>query len=230
MKDEWTWVVTPAFARDLCMPQKFVDPALRGAEAIAYKLELDPHEENCGFMGNRDKCARPTYHVFNIYYKTGAIALTRDAYRYQLSNVASKRMLSSNIEESQRLVQRNQSPTFERSPFHHQTTLLRASSNSPWRPLGSSMPREYFKELLTGIDFVEIKIATGFTIQRSWVMTDDEFVLRFPYKDLPLSPITPSEAHEIVLPNQIRASVLAAEKQGFNPVDIAKEAVIGSQK
>jgi len=66
-KDEYLWVVTPEFARRFCMPPAFVDPGLKGAEAVAFRLAPGPIE-HCGFGGNKEVCARGINLSFEIYY------------------------------------------------------------------------------------------------------------------------------------------------------------------
>lgn len=68
-KDEYLWVVTPAFAAEYCMPTEFVDPTLKGAEAIAYRPVQDG-AEYCDFGGSKESCDRGTSHGFEIYYKS----------------------------------------------------------------------------------------------------------------------------------------------------------------
>jgi hypothetical protein len=65
-KDDYLWVVTPRFAQRFCMPEKFVDQDLKGAEAVAFKIGTDG-EVNCGFGGNAEHCMAPRSLRFEIF-------------------------------------------------------------------------------------------------------------------------------------------------------------------
>jgi hypothetical protein len=48
-KDTHVWVYTSAFAKRFGMPQEWVDDELKGAEALAYRLDLDVYGTKCGY-------------------------------------------------------------------------------------------------------------------------------------------------------------------------------------
>jgi hypothetical protein len=45
---------TSAFAKRFGMPQEWVDDELKGAEALAYRLDLDVYGTKCGYFSNVD--------------------------------------------------------------------------------------------------------------------------------------------------------------------------------
>jgi hypothetical protein len=57
------WVYTSAFAKRFGMPQEWVDDELKGAEALAYRLDLDVYGTKCGYFSNVENC-RPAYFYF----------------------------------------------------------------------------------------------------------------------------------------------------------------------
>jgi hypothetical protein len=46
----YVWVYTSAFAKRFGMPQEWVDDELKGAEALAYRLDLDVYGTKCGYF------------------------------------------------------------------------------------------------------------------------------------------------------------------------------------
>jgi hypothetical protein len=46
------------------MPQEWVDDELKGAEALAYRLDLDVYGTKCGYFSNVENC-RPIFIVFH---------------------------------------------------------------------------------------------------------------------------------------------------------------------
>src|SRR6185369_8238451 len=71
IKDPYTWAVTPEFARRFCMPKEFIDPALKGAEAIAY-WKKPSADEWCRQVNGEEKCDRGHSHWLELYVRKDA--------------------------------------------------------------------------------------------------------------------------------------------------------------
>ena len=66
-KDIHVWVYTSAFAKRFGMPQEWVDDELKGAEALAYRLDLDVYGTKCGYFSNVENCRPATACVVDMY-------------------------------------------------------------------------------------------------------------------------------------------------------------------
>ncbi|VVM20581.1 hypothetical protein BSPWISOXPB_7002 [uncultured Gammaproteobacteria bacterium] len=66
-KDTHVWVYTSAFAKRFGMPQEWVDDELKGAEALAYRLDLDVYGTKCGYFSNVENCRPATACVVDMY-------------------------------------------------------------------------------------------------------------------------------------------------------------------
>ncbi|VVM21659.1 hypothetical protein BSPWISOXPB_7011 [uncultured Gammaproteobacteria bacterium] len=49
------------------MPQEWVDDELKGAEALAYRLDLDVYGTKCGYFSNVENCRPATACVVDMY-------------------------------------------------------------------------------------------------------------------------------------------------------------------
>ena len=66
-KDTNVWVYTSAFAKRFGMPQQWIDDDLKGAEALAYRLDLDVYGTKCGYFSNVENCRPATACVLDMY-------------------------------------------------------------------------------------------------------------------------------------------------------------------
>jgi hypothetical protein len=66
-QDPYLWVVTPAFAKRMCMPPEFVHEGLKGAEAVAFRIASNNEEVNCGWGGNDQSCSGELVFRVEIY-------------------------------------------------------------------------------------------------------------------------------------------------------------------
>ena len=66
------WVYTQDFADRFGMPQRWVDTELQGAEALAYRIELNL-ERSCGYFGDWDACREIVNRCYlDIYVRSDA--------------------------------------------------------------------------------------------------------------------------------------------------------------
>jgi hypothetical protein len=66
-KDTNVWVYTSAFAKRFGMPQQWIDNDLKGAEALAYRLDLDVYGTKCGYFSDVESCRPSTACVVDMY-------------------------------------------------------------------------------------------------------------------------------------------------------------------
>lgn len=66
-KDTHVWVYTSSFAKRFGMPQEWVDDELKGAEALAYRIDLDVYGTKCGYFGEVENCRPSTACVVDMY-------------------------------------------------------------------------------------------------------------------------------------------------------------------
>lgn len=66
-KDLHVWVYTSAFAKRFGMPQEWIDDDLKGAEALAYRLDLDVYGIKCGYFSDVENCRPSTACVVDMY-------------------------------------------------------------------------------------------------------------------------------------------------------------------
>ena len=66
-KDIHVWVYTSAFAKRFGMPQQWIDDDLKGAEALAYRLDLDVYGIKCGYFSDVESCRPSTACVLDMY-------------------------------------------------------------------------------------------------------------------------------------------------------------------
>lgn len=67
--DKYIWVVTPAFAKRFCMPPEFVDEALKGAEAIAFRMSSSKSYIRCVIIDRKEDCPGEGELRFDIFLR-----------------------------------------------------------------------------------------------------------------------------------------------------------------
>lgn len=65
--DPYIWVYTKEFAERFRMPEEWIDPELKGAYAVAWRMTTIG-EIMCGFGGKADSCWKPLNCQMDIYY------------------------------------------------------------------------------------------------------------------------------------------------------------------
>ena len=71
-KDNHVWVYNSRFAKRFGMPQEWVDDDLKGAEALAYRLDLDLYGTACGYFGELETCRAVVAWVVDMYIEDQA--------------------------------------------------------------------------------------------------------------------------------------------------------------
>jgi len=67
-KDPNVWVYSREFAERFGMPEKWIDSNLKGAEAIAYRVDVT-NTEICGYFGDPSSCRPTIFCLFDVYLK-----------------------------------------------------------------------------------------------------------------------------------------------------------------
>lgn len=80
-KDPNVWVLTPEFAERTGMPKEWASTELQGAEAVAFRYEQDGAEEECGWMGDPNRCAPVFQCVLEVYFDNAKHKLPWDTVR-----------------------------------------------------------------------------------------------------------------------------------------------------
>jgi hypothetical protein len=75
IRDTWVWAYTREFAERFQMPEEWIDPDLKGALAIAYRMSPLGHRR-CGHVGVKDLCDPTLYVQQDIYYDTATTPMT----------------------------------------------------------------------------------------------------------------------------------------------------------
>ncbi len=149
-KDTFVWVVTPEFARRFCMPEQFVDATLKGAEAIAYRIEADPFEEICGWGGNKEVCGAARRARFEVYLKNNqAIPKLNDALYYSIASAPSTALISRSDYELNYLrdkVKKMPTPGATDVFESQQVALVLGNAKEVKRPISALYTQVYYKE------------------------------------------------------------------------------------
>ncbi|AZR80877.1 hypothetical protein [Thiomicrospira sp. S5] len=70
--DPHVWVYTTAFAKRFGMPEKWIDDSLKGAEALAYRVDRTYYIKQCGYFGDMEKCRTPIACMLDLYIPSSA--------------------------------------------------------------------------------------------------------------------------------------------------------------
>lgn len=85
-KDPWTWGYTKEFAQRFRMPDKWIEPEMKGILAIAFRVTDVGQGVTCGLGGREDNCWPTVICQFDIYYDNSIQlpwvkeAVTRDSF------------------------------------------------------------------------------------------------------------------------------------------------------
>lgn len=67
-KDPWTWGYTKEFAERFRMPEKWIEPEMKGILAIAFRVSNVGQPVTCGLNGREESCWPQLVCQFDIYY------------------------------------------------------------------------------------------------------------------------------------------------------------------
>jgi len=66
-KDPHVWVYTQSFAQRFGMPKQWIDDTLKGAQALAYRVDWDLYGVQCGYFGETETCSPAAACVLDMY-------------------------------------------------------------------------------------------------------------------------------------------------------------------
>ena len=181
-KDEYLWAVTPEFAAAYCMPPEFIDPQLKGAEAIAYKPVFEGNE-NCGFGGVKEACNRAMHHGFEVYYKSSLRLPSISDTKYSHSN---RMMLSNSLglfSAHRKKTDKELDAWFAERPGIQKKFagwgLVGVKGHRPMWPIVALYQILYAEEILPGYNYISLEGSTGgFNNPRMQKLGLTEFVIR----------------------------------------------------
>lgn len=239
-KDPWIWVVTPEFAKKFCMPTEFISTELKGAEAIAFKINVDNDEEICGWGDRVEVCSGSKDLRFEIYIKNSIkIPKERDLSYYNSATMPSHFLITpSKIETQAAMARAKSSPrTGALSVFESQQVGLQGVKNGKiaW-PITTLYLKTYFREVYEGLDYMAFHGQTGLLnkprMEREGIQ---DFVIGFDrLKDTNKSDGKDLRelAHVITLPRSFSDKVRARDKaSGMSMEELGKRALgIPAQK
>lgn len=74
IRDPWIWGYTREFAERFRMPEKWIEPDLKGALAIAYRMTGQGRRQ-CGYARIPDACDQALFVQMDVYYDTATTSL-----------------------------------------------------------------------------------------------------------------------------------------------------------
>lgn len=183
-EDPWIWVVSPRFAQRYCFPAEFVSTELKGAEAVAVRLEEDRDEVICGWGGNTRVCrpSRVTWR-FELYVTAGTLPKDRDVRYFHAADLPSKMMITRSEQAFQEYLEHARK--FPRvgalSPMKDiQAQLAGTKGGRLVWGMGNLAPNIYYAELLKGIDYLSVStLAGGLNNARALAQGIDGYVIAF---------------------------------------------------
>jgi hypothetical protein len=234
-KDPWIWVVTPEFAKKFCMPAEFVSTELKGAEAIAFKINVDNDEEICGWGDRVEVCSGRKNLRFEIYIKNSIkIPKERDLAYYNSAALPSHFLITpSKIETQAAMARAKSSPRVGvLDVFENQQVGLQGVKDGKiaW-PITTLYSETYFREVYDGLDYMAFHGQVGqLNKPRMEKLGINNFVISFlPLHDqsMTLEGRKISELpHVITLPRSFMEKVRARDKApGLGMEELGKRAL-----
>jgi hypothetical protein len=238
-KDPWIWVVSPEFAAKYCMPEAFVDPELKGAEAVAVKIREEQDEEICGWGDRVEVCNKARSLRFEIYIK-GEVKLPKenDLPYYMPATLPSKFLISNNLLDLEEIQKRNlQTPKpGVKSIFKtSQVGLYMLREDKTTIQLSEIYSKSFFKDILDGIDFMSFNSITGVT-KKMKISDKNDFSLAIAFR--PINDKIPYAQqrklsdfeHVIYLPNQFSRKIYELDSHAGDDIQELAKRALGLKK
>ncbi|MBC3829893.1 hypothetical protein H8K33_00060 [Undibacterium amnicola] len=238
-KDPWIWVVTPEFAAKYCMPEAFIDPDLKGAEAVAVKIREEQDEEICGWGDRVEVCNKARSLRFEIYIK-GEVKLPKenDLPYYMPAILPSRFLISNSLHDLEKIRKKNQQnpkpgvkPIFKSS----QVGLYLLSEDKTTIQLSAIYSESFFRDIFDGIDFMSFDSITG-VVKKSKIsyQTNLSLVIAFrPVNDkIPFAQQRKlgDFEHVIYLPNQFARKVAELDAHAGDDIQELAKRALGLKK
>jgi hypothetical protein len=212
--DPFMWVVTPEFAKRLCLPDAFISTELKGAEAVAFRVLNKGDGADCGFGGNPNNCVGEKVLRFEIYIKSDVkLPRLREGRTYQRLNMPSSELLSmSNAEriKEREMIQRDPVPA-SLPHFTNNVGLVGFKDGKVAWPIVTLYQEAHRGGTFDGIDYYAFEGSTGFFGNpRMEKLCVKQFSIVF--KKLPNEQVTRDGMHTSEFPHLIQLPIAYTDK------------------
>jgi hypothetical protein len=216
-KDTNVWVYTSAFAKRFGMPQQWIDNDLKGAEALAYRLDLDVYGTKCGYFSDVESCRPSTACVVDMYIDDKANLPWNNKARY--ANMYGRK---------------SNALLWPQDPNDKPAYLYRRTKRGQQYKMGldvvyvsgSKIPLnnyhllEYDRDIYKNLDYISGSMTCGsFGKSRDIKIEIDKPVLR---KDGSIKYHYGSLAHSITVPNSFMERIETHDKAQYEPNSLFK--------
>jgi len=216
-KDTNVWVYTSAFAKRFGMPQQWIDNDLKGAEALAYRLDLDVYGTKCGYFSDVESCRPSTACVVDMYIDDKANLPWNNKARYaSMYGRKSKSLLRSQYPNDKpaylyRTTKRGQQ-------YKMGLDVVYVSGSKI--PLNNYHLLEYDRDIYKNLDYISGSMTCdSFGKSRDIKIEIDKPVLR---KDGSIKYHYGSLAHSITVPNSFMERIETYDKAQYEPNSLFK--------
>ena len=216
-KDTNVWVYTSAFAKRFGMPQQWIDNDLKGAEALAYRLDLDVYGTKCGYFSDVESCRPSTACVVDMYIDDKANLPWNNKARYaSMYGRKSKSLLRSQYPNDKpaylyRTTKRGQQ-------YKMGLDVVYVSGSKI--PLNNYHLLEYDRDIYKNLDYISGSMTCdSFGKSRDIKIEIDKPVLR---KNGSIKYNYGSLAHSITVPNSFMERIETYDKAQYEPNSLFK--------
>jgi len=215
VKDEFTWFVTREFAKRFCMPERFIDEQLKGAEAVAWRVK--PSEEViCRLRDGQETCHPRMTFELDLYLKSSlALPKAIDDVRFYWNDIHQPVSSGVLIQTNQHLINadarregRWEPPAGSRPPFH-----------APTGPNEASRVTLLYLRVMPDATLNVVTSVSEYYYRADWVAGLDLVSLRSPTSGIGLGTIEhPRNPHR-----EIRKFAIGVIRERDRRVDLAKD-------
>ncbi len=216
-KDTNVWVYTSAFAKRFGMPQQWIDNDLKGAEALAYRLDLDVYGTKCGYFSDVESCRPSTACVVDMYIDDKANLPWNNKARYaSMYGRKSKSLLRSQYPNDKPAYLYRRTKRGQQYKMGLDVVYVSGSKI----PLNNYYPLEYDRDIYKNLDYISGSMTCGsFGKSRDIKIEIDKPVLR---KDGSIKYHYGSLAHSITVPNSFMERIETYDKAQYEPNSLFK--------
>ncbi|WP_369150204.1 hypothetical protein [Candidatus Thiodubiliella endoseptemdiera] len=217
-KDIHVWVYTSAFAKRFGMPKQWIDDELKGAEALAYRLDLDVYGTKCGYFSEVENCRPSTACIVDMYIDDKADLPWNTENRFD-SRYGSKSigvLIPQNIKDDpgwrKRAIKRGQQYKLGLDVVYVSGSKI---------PLNNYHLLEYDRDIYKNLDYISgAMTCRSFGKSRDIKIEIDKPVLR---KNGSIKYNYGSLAHSITTPNSFMQRIEAYDKVQYEPNSLFNE-------
>ncbi|VVH52537.1 hypothetical protein BPUTSESOX_258 [uncultured Gammaproteobacteria bacterium] len=216
-KDTNVWVYTSAFAKRFGMPQQWIDNDLKGAEALAYRLDLDVYGTKCGYFSDVESCRPSTACVVDMYIDDKANLPWNNKARYaSMYGRKSKSLLRSQYPNDKPAYLYRSTKRGQQYKMGLDVVYVSGSKI----PLNNYHLLEYDRDIYKNLDYISGSMTCGsFGKSRDIKIEIDKPALR---KDGSIKYHYGSLAHSITVPNSFMERIETYDKAQYEPNSLFK--------